>query len=142
MRKTLGLLTVAAVAVGSMAFVAAPPAGARTSGLKLVGVESARTGATPDTPLGPQSKIKNKGADTVYAPDALTVPPSSDKRCTLHHGSATVKNRTTVDQTITYNGKPVLTIQPQVIAFFCSDGPASYVLGIVGSSATLTITFS
>jgi hypothetical protein len=144
MRKTLGFLSVAALAAAPMIFGTGSPAGARTATPRLTVVTYTAATASPDT-LTPFAKLKafgTNGRRAKYVPNTLTIPPGDSPKCRPSQNGASIKNRTLFNQTITYHGKPMLTLGPQIVALFCSSGPAQFILGVSSSTSTITLNFS
>jgi hypothetical protein len=144
MRRAFGILGVVALVTAPMVFAGGSPAGARTAP-KLTATTVTGSSASPTrVPAGPYSKLKAFGAGghrAKFVPTTLTIEPAPQRRCTPRRGGAQIVNRTLINQTITYQGKTVVTIEPNVIALFCAGGPAQFVLGVATSDSTLTLNF-
>jgi hypothetical protein len=138
MRKSLGVLTVAALAAAPIVFGAVSPAGARTATPRVVAVAVAHAAALPN------SNIKgNATRGTLkYKPKTLRVTWSGPAggTCSTSNIDFTVTNLTKKTQTMTYGGSTFATVGAGTGIGVCWFGSGKFTatFGLSGSSSLLT----
>jgi hypothetical protein len=135
MRRSFATLSVAVLAAAPMIFGTISAAGARDATPSITAVALSRAASLPNSNI--EQRATNRRV--IYRPRKLTIALATT--CDETQGGATVTNTTKKLQTITYRGKPFVTLRPHFVELFCAyGGPAQYVLGLTGSSSTLTLT--
>jgi len=133
-------LAISAVALSAM------PAGAATSGVvKLTSPAVISHLAPAALPNSNIKKNTTSGMD-VFAPTKLSAAwsASSTEECTATLVEATITNKTSANQTLTYQGTAIGIIKKHKAAGLCFFGTGShkFTFGLTGSTSKLKITAS
>ena len=135
MRKSLQMLSAAALVAAPMVLGVASSADARGAVPKLV--------AAPANPAAvPNTDIKGSGATLKYKPAKLTAHVFSQSQCASGTSvSFSATNTTNHKATMTSQGSPIFRLPPHTRFNLCLFGsPGTLVLGLKGSAHVLTVT--
>ena len=139
MRRTLGMLGIAALVAGPAMIGFSSVAGASAPAGHVAFAHSAAV----RFPSLPNSNIKGAGK---YKPKTLSATWTAKKEpasgCTTSSKfSFSISNLTTASQTVTYDSAPFITIPPDELIDVCAygKGDASFTFGLSSTSSTLTV---